>query len=115
MSGFLSQNTPLCAPDPSGNGTLVFYPRTQSNQSVDFLYAFRDTGKAFELLWTAAALAGAGSQHAITPDGGGRGRDVARRTSAPLTPIRRVVGRGWTRHPASWLGLEEFGGHRERS
>lgn len=70
MSGFLSQNTPLCAPDPSGSGTLVFYPRTQSNQSVDFLYAFRDTGKAFELLWTAAALAGAGSQHAITPDGG---------------------------------------------
>lgn len=70
MQGFLSQNTPFCAPDPAGKGRLVFYPRTQSNQTVDFLYAFRDTGAAFELLWTAPALAGAGSQHAVTPDGG---------------------------------------------
>ena len=70
MPGFLSQNTPFCAPDPTGAGRLVFYPRTQSNQAVDFLYAYRDTGTNFELLWTAAALAGAGSQHAITPDGG---------------------------------------------
>jgi hypothetical protein len=65
MPGFLSQNTPFCGP----NG-LVYYPRTQSNQSVDFLYAFRDTGKGFQQLWTSPAMAGAGSQHGITPDGG---------------------------------------------
>lgn len=65
MSGFLSQNTPLCGPDG-----LVFYPRTQSNQSVDFLYAFKDTGKGLTTLWSAPALAGAGSNHAITADGG---------------------------------------------
>jgi outer membrane protein assembly factor BamB len=65
MPGFLSQNTPFCGP----NG-LVYYPRTQSNQTVDFLYAFRDTGKAFQQLWTAPAMAGAGSQHGTTPDGG---------------------------------------------
>ena len=65
MPGFLSQNTPFCAP-----GGLVYYPRTQSNQTVDFLYAFRDTGKGFQQLWTAPAMAGAGSQHGVTPDGG---------------------------------------------
>jgi outer membrane protein assembly factor BamB len=65
MPGFLSQNTPFCAP-----GGLVYYPRTQSNQTVDFLYAFRDTGKGFQQLWTSPAMAGAGSQHGITPDGG---------------------------------------------
>lgn len=70
MDGFVSQNTPLCAPQTTGSGRLVFYPRTQANPSVDFLYAFRDTGRSFELLWTAPALAGAGSQHAVTPDGG---------------------------------------------
>ena len=65
MPGFLPQNTPFCGP----NG-LVYYPRTQNNQTVDFLYAFRDTGKGFQQLWTAPAMAGAGSQHGITPDGG---------------------------------------------
>lgn len=65
MPGFLSQNTPLCAPDG-----LVFYPRTQSNPIVDFFYAFRDTGTGFEQLWNAPALAGAGSNHGITADGG---------------------------------------------
>jgi outer membrane protein assembly factor BamB len=65
MPGFLSQNTPFCGP----NG-IVFYPRTQSNPAVDFMFAWRDTGTAFELLWSAPALAGAGSQHGITADGG---------------------------------------------
>ena len=65
MPGFLSQNTPFC-----GVNGMVFYPRTQGNPAVDLLYAFRDTGTALELLWTAPCLAGAGSQHGITPDGG---------------------------------------------
>ncbi|MBL9150692.1 MAG: PQQ-binding-like beta-propeller repeat protein [Phycisphaerae bacterium] len=65
MPGFLSQNTPMCGP----NG-MVFYARTQSNQAVDFFYAWKDTGTAFEFVWKEAAIAGAGSQHGITPDGG---------------------------------------------
>lgn len=65
MPGFLSQNTPMCGPDG-----LVFYPRTQSNQTVDFMYAFKDTGTALQILWQQPALAGAGSNHAITADGG---------------------------------------------
>lgn len=65
MPGFLSQNTPLCGPDG-----LVFYPRTQGNLIVDFFFAWRDTGKGFEPLWNAPALAGAGSNHGITADGG---------------------------------------------
>jgi hypothetical protein len=65
MPGFLSQNTPFCGPDG-----LVYYPRTQGNQTTDFLYAFRDTGKGFQQLWTSPALAGAGSQHGITANGG---------------------------------------------
>lgn len=65
MSGFLSQNTPFC-----GANNIVFYPRTQSNQTVDYLYAYRDTGSALEFLWKAPALAGAGSNHAVTADGG---------------------------------------------
>ena len=65
MPGFLSQNTPMCGP----NG-LVFYARTQTNPSVDFFYAFQDTGSGLVLLWQQPAIAGAGCQHAITADGG---------------------------------------------
>jgi len=65
MPGFTSQNTPMCGP----NG-LVFYARTQSNPTVDYLYAFRDTGKQLVQLWKAPALGGAGSNHGLTADGG---------------------------------------------
>jgi outer membrane protein assembly factor BamB len=65
MPGFLSQNTPMCGPDGR-----VFYARTQSNPAVDFMYAWRDTGSAFELLWQQSTIAGAGSQHGLTHDGG---------------------------------------------
>jgi hypothetical protein len=65
MPGFLSQNTPLCAPDG-----LVFYPRTQDNPIVEFFYALRDTDTGFEQVWNAPGLAGADSHHGITADGG---------------------------------------------
>lgn len=46
MSGFTLQNTPFVGPD----GT-VYLSRTQNNPSVDFFYAFEDTGTAFEEKW----------------------------------------------------------------
>jgi len=64
MPGFLSQNTPLA----DGQGG-VFYPRTQGNPTTDFFYAFTDTGSAFVQRWFEPCLAGAGSQHALAPDG----------------------------------------------
>jgi len=66
MPGFLNQNSPFCAP-----GGLVFYLRTSNEgPSFDKLYAFRDTGAAFELLWTAPAYTEPFARHAVTPDGG---------------------------------------------
>ncbi len=65
MPGFLSQNTPMAGPDGR-----VFYARTQSNPAVDFMYAWHDTGAAFELLWQQPAIGGAGSNHGLTADGG---------------------------------------------
>jgi outer membrane protein assembly factor BamB len=67
MPGFLSQNTPFC-----GANGMVFYPRTQGSgvPTVDVFYAFKDTGTQFELKWTTPCIAGAGSQHAVTADGG---------------------------------------------
>jgi outer membrane protein assembly factor BamB len=50
MPGFLSQTTPIVAPD----GT-VYYPRIQSNPAVDFVYAWADVGSGFELKWSLAA------------------------------------------------------------
>jgi outer membrane protein assembly factor BamB len=65
MPGFTSQNTPMCGPDGR-----VFYARTQTNPSVDFMYAWQDTGSAFTPLWSAPAIGGAGSNHGLTHDGG---------------------------------------------
>jgi outer membrane protein assembly factor BamB len=65
MPGFTSQNTPMCGP----NGR-VFYARTQTNPAVDFMYAWHDTGAAFELLWQQPAIGGAGSNHGLTADDG---------------------------------------------
>jgi len=65
MPGFLSQNAPFCAP-----GGLVFYQRSQNQASVDAMYAFRDTGTEFQLLWSHPTIYEYGARHAITPDGG---------------------------------------------
>lgn len=64
MPGFLSQNTPFA----DGKGG-VYYPRTQNNALVDFLYAFTDTGTEFTPRWNVPCKAGAGSQHGVGPDG----------------------------------------------
>ncbi len=45
--GFLTQKSPFLSPD----GNTVYYPRTQNNDAVDFLYAFQDTGTALQTLW----------------------------------------------------------------
>lgn len=46
MAGFTLQNTPFIGPD----GT-IYLSRTQNNPSVDFFYAFQDTGSAFVEKW----------------------------------------------------------------
>lgn len=48
MPGFLSQTSPFLSPD----GNRVYYARMQNNPSVDFLYAFEDTGTALVELWS---------------------------------------------------------------
>ncbi|MBM4112597.1 MAG: PQQ-like beta-propeller repeat protein [Phycisphaerae bacterium] len=65
MPGFLSQNTPMC-----GENGMVFYARTQGNETVDFFFAWQDTGSAFVFKWKEPALAGAGVEHGVTADGG---------------------------------------------
>lgn len=65
MPGFTSQNTPMAGPDGR-----VFYARTQSNPSVDYMYAWQDTGSGFLQLWKQPAIGGAGSNHGLTHDGG---------------------------------------------
>ena len=49
MSGFTLQNTPFVSPD----GT-IYLSRTQNNPSVDFFYAFTDTGTSFVEKWRKA-------------------------------------------------------------
>ncbi len=65
MPGFLCQNSPFCAP-----GGLVFYLRTSNEGTLDKLYAFRDTGTGFQLLWSQPALCEPFARHGVTPDGG---------------------------------------------
>lgn len=65
LPGFLTQNSPLCAP-----GGLIFYLRTQNNAAVDRFYALRDTGTGIEILWSQPARYEFNARHAITPDGG---------------------------------------------
>lgn len=66
MPGFLNQTSPFCAP-----GGFVFYLRASNEgPAVDLFYAFRDTGKGFQLLWTAPARTEPFARHAVTPDGG---------------------------------------------
>jgi hypothetical protein len=64
MPGFLSQHTPMVGPD----GT-VYYNRAQNNASVDFFYAFTDTGSAFVQRWSRASTPGAGAEYGCGPDG----------------------------------------------
>jgi outer membrane protein assembly factor BamB len=64
MPGFLMQNAPNVGPD----GT-VYLNRVQNNPTVDFFYAFDDTGAAFVERWKAPANYNTAVQYAIGPAG----------------------------------------------
>lgn len=64
MPGFLVQNTPMVAPD----GTVLFN-RAQNNATVDFFYAFTDTGTALVQRWSVPSMPGAGAEYGVGLDG----------------------------------------------
>lgn len=64
MPGFTLQNTPMVGPD----GT-VYLSRTQNNVSVDYFYAFTDTGSALTTKWSVAAGWSTNSEFAVGTDG----------------------------------------------
>lgn len=64
MPGFTLQNTPMVGPD----GT-VYLNRAQTNASVDFFYAFTDTGSGFAPKWSVPTMAGAGAEYGVGRDG----------------------------------------------
>src|SRR5262249_50949941 len=65
MAGFTEQNAPFLSPD----GTKVYFSRTQNNTSVDFLFAFDDTGSALNLLWMKPVRWTTSHEHGIANDG----------------------------------------------
>lgn len=64
MPGFTLQNTPFVGPD----GT-VYLSRTQNNTSVDYFYAFEDTGTALVERWNVPAAWTTYTEFAVTADG----------------------------------------------
>lgn len=64
MPGFTVQNTPFAGPD----GT-VYLSRTQNNATVDFFYAFEDTGSALVEKWNVEAGWSTTSEFGCAPDG----------------------------------------------
>ncbi len=65
MPGFTDQNAPFVSPD----GGTVYFSRTQNNQSVDFLYAFEDTGAALLQRWMRPVRWTTSHEHGIAADG----------------------------------------------
>ncbi len=63
--GFIAQNAPFVSVD----GSTVYFSRTQNNATVDFLYAFQDTGTALVQLWSRAVRWTTSHEHGIGPDG----------------------------------------------
>jgi hypothetical protein len=67
MPGFTEQNTPFVSPDE----TTVYLSRTQNNPSVDYLWAFKDTGTALidywhrPIRWTTSHSYGIGADGSI--------------------------------------------------
>jgi outer membrane protein assembly factor BamB len=61
MPGFTAQNTPMVGPD----GT-VYFSRTQNNPTVDFFYAFTDTGAALVERWHVPAAWTTASEFGVT-------------------------------------------------
>ena len=65
MSGFTEQNGPFLSPD----GGTVYHSRTQNNPSVDFLFAFEDTGASFVQQWSRPIRWTTSHEHGIAADG----------------------------------------------
>jgi hypothetical protein len=65
MPGFTLQNTPMVGPD----GT-IYLSRTQNNPSVDYFYAFTDTGTSLVEKWHLPCAWTTFSEFAVGPDGG---------------------------------------------
>ncbi len=64
MPGFTLQNTPMVGPD----GT-IYLCRVQNNPSVDFFYAFTDTGTELVEKWNLASFWCTTAEFGIGPDG----------------------------------------------
>jgi hypothetical protein len=65
MPGTTEQNQPFVSPD----GETVYFSRTQNNPSVDFLYAFHDTGAALIEIWHQPVHWTTSHEHGIASDG----------------------------------------------
>jgi hypothetical protein len=65
MPGFTLQNTPMAGPD----GT-IYLSRTQNNPTVDYFYAFTDTGTSLVEKWHLPCAWTTFSEFAVGPDGG---------------------------------------------
>ncbi len=65
MPGFTDQNSPFVSPD----GNTIYFSRTQNNQTVDFLYAYTDTGAAFVQKWMREVRWTTSHEHGIGDDG----------------------------------------------
>jgi hypothetical protein len=65
MAGFTDQNTPFVSPD----GATVYFSRSQNNASVDFLFAFDDTGAALVQRWSREIRWTTTHEHGIAADG----------------------------------------------
>jgi len=64
MAGFTIQTTPMVGPDGS-----IYLARVQNNASVDYFYAFDDTGTALVQKWFRPAGYSYASEFAVGPDG----------------------------------------------
>lgn len=64
MPGFTAQCTPMAGPD----GT-VYFNRSQTNEAVDFFYAFEDTGTGFTERWHIPTVNACAPEFGAGPDG----------------------------------------------
>lgn len=64
MPGFLTQSTPMVGPDGA-----IYFNRAQTNDTVDFFYAFEDNGTAITEKWHVPSLNMPGAEFGVGPDG----------------------------------------------
>jgi hypothetical protein len=65
MQGLTLQNTPFVSPDEQ----TVYLARTQNSATVDFLYAWQDTGSGFTARWNRPVRWTTSHEHGIGADG----------------------------------------------